>query len=131
MDYRLLGYLTLFLLVVVTAPYWLRTLNNWTIKTKSKSFLNLIKFLRKLHKPLGILLAVMAAWHGYVIFWLNLHTGLLAFGAFIITALLGVYHWRKKDKHVFKAHKTMALLSALLVALHLLWPSALRQLFGL
>lgn len=131
MNYRLLGYLTLFLLAVVTAPYWLRTLNNWTVKTKSKGFMEAIKLLRKLHKPLGILLAILAAWHGYSILRLNLHTGLVAFAAFVITALLGIYHWAKKDKRFFKAHRLMAMISVLLVAVHLLWPNALRQLFGL
>lgn len=131
MDYRLMGYLTLFLLVVVTAPYWLRTLNKWTFKTKSKRFFDTLKFLRKLHKPLGVLLAVLAAWHGYTIFRLNLHTGLLAFGAFVITAILGILHWKLKNKQIFKVHKIMAFVSVALVVLHLLWPNALRQLFGI
>ena len=131
MNYRLMGYLTLALLVIVTAPYWLRTLNQWTFKTKDKRFFNLLKFLRKLHKPLGLVLAALAAWHGYTIFRLNLHTGLLAFISFVITAILGGMHYKLKDKRIFKIHKIMAFVSVLLVALHLLWPGALRQVFGI
>ncbi len=131
MNPRLMGYLTLILLVVVTAPYWLRTLNSWTFKTKDKRFLNFLKFLRKLHKPLGLVIVALALWHGYDMFRLNLHTGLVAFAAFVLTGILGGMHYRLKNKQIFKAHKIMAFISVLLVALHLFWPSALRQVFGI
>lgn len=134
MDYRTLGYITLALLVIVTAPYWLRTLNSWTIKTKDKRFLNFLKFLRSIHKPLGIVLAAVALWHGYEIllkYQFRLHTGVIAYAGFVLTAILGILHWRRKDKRIFKGHRTMAAISAALVALHLLWPGAIRQLFGI
>ena len=35
--YKILGYINLALVVIITAPYWLRTLNKWTIKTKDRS----------------------------------------------------------------------------------------------
>lgn len=131
MNYRLLGYLTLALAIIVTAPYWLRTLNSWTFKTKDKRFLNFLKFLRKIHKPLGVVLAAIALWHGITALGtLRLHTGTLAFGGFVLTAVWGVLHWQKKNKHIFKGHKALALLSTALVVLHLVWPGALRSLFG-
>ncbi len=130
MLYQILGWLSVAILVIVTAPYWLRTLNNWTIKTKDKRFLNFLKFLRKLHKPLGVVLAGIALWHAYLALGsLRLHTGLLVYLGILLTAVLGYLHHRKKDKRIFKGHKTMALISALLLVLHLLWPGAIWYLF--
>lgn len=130
MNYSILGYISLFLLVVVTAPYWLRTINNKTVKTKSKGFMNFLKFLRSIHKQAGILLAAIALIHGYMALRLSLHTGLIAFLIILVTASLGIYHWRKKNIKVFKAHKAFALLSVLLVAIHFFWPGALRLILG-
>ena len=134
MDFRILGWITLALAVIASSPYWLRTLNSWTVKTKDKRFMNALKFLRKLHKPLGIVLALLAIWHGYealLRYQFRLHTGLIAYAGFVITALLGIWHWRKKNKQIFKVHKTMALISVLLVVIHLLWPGAIWQLLGI
>ena len=46
-------------------------------------------------------------------------------------AILGIIHWQRKNKQVFKVHKTMAAISVALVILHLLWPGAIMQLFGI
>lgn len=130
MNYRLLGYISLVLLALATAPWWVRQLNAWTFKIKGKGFANLMKFLRKLHKAAGALLGVIALWHGFsALGTLRLHTGLLAYLAFVLTVVLGIIHWRKKDKRVFKGHKAMVVVSAALLALHLLWPGAVWQLF--
>ena len=107
--YKWLGYMSIALIVLLTAPYWLRTLNGWTIKTKDKRFFNLLKFLRKLHKPLGIALALIAFCHGYLALGaLRLHTGVLAYAGFILTAAVGFLFFIKKKKKLFKAHKTLA-----------------------
>ena len=45
--YKTLGTISLILVIIITAPYWLRTLNSWTVKTKDKRFFSLLKFLRK------------------------------------------------------------------------------------
>ena len=42
--YKTLGIISLILVIIITAPYWLRTLNSWTVKTKDKRFFNLLKF---------------------------------------------------------------------------------------
>lgn len=127
--YKTLGIISLVLVILITAPYWLRTLNSWTVKTKDKRFMNLIKFMRKLHKPLGLALVVVAVWHGYLALNLRLHTGLLAFAGFVVTAGFGGAFHMTKNKKFFKAHKTMALVSVLLMVVHLIWPNALWQLF--
>lgn len=130
MNYRLLGYISLFLLATVTAPWWLRKLNALTVKTKDKRFMAVVKFLRKIHKPVGIALVAIALWHGFsALGTLRLHTGLLAYLALVLTVVLGIIHWRKKDKRVFKGHKVMVVVSAALLALHLLWPGAVWHLF--
>ena len=130
--YKILGIISLILVIVITSPFWLRTLNSWTVKTKDKRFFNLLKFLRKLHKPLGLALAVLVIWHGTLSWgWSRLHTGHLALIGFLITVILGGAHYKLKNKKLFKAHKLMALISVLLLVLHRLWPSALWRIFGI
>ena len=133
MDFRLLGWASIILAVIATSPWWLRKLNSLTFKTKDKRFTNLLKFLRKAHKVAGLLLAVVAIYHGWLALngGLKLHTGTLVYLSFLLTVLLGIVHFYKKDKKAFKGHKVMALLSVLLFALHLLKPWALGQWFGL
>ncbi len=132
MNYRLLGYISLFLLATVTAPWWLRKLNALTVKTKDKRFMAVVKFLRKIHKPVGIALVAIALWHGFsALGSLRLHTGLIAYAALALTGMLGIIIWLRMDKRVFKGHKALALISTLLLAVHILWPSAVRQLFGM
>ena len=129
--YKILGYINLALVVIITAPYWLRTLNKWTIKTKDRRFLDTIKFLRKLHKPLGVVLAVIIAWHAIeALGSIRLHTGLLAYISFLLTVIVGGVYYKKKGKLLFKVHKTLALVSVALVLIHLIWPNAVWQIFG-
>jgi len=133
MIYSILGWTSLGLAVVASSPYWLRMLNNWTFKTKDKRFLNLLKFLRKLHKPLGLILAVIAIIHGFLALnnRIRLHTGLLVYLGFLVSAILGGAHYRLKKKGLFKAHKISVLVSFLLLLLHLLKPWALGQWLGI
>ena len=133
MIYAILGWISVGLAVIASSPYWLRTLNNWTFKTRDKRFFSLLKFLRKLHKPLGLVLAGIAIAHGYLALGqqIRLHTGLLVYISFLLTVVLGGVHFRLKNKTVFKFHKAMALVSFLLLLLHLIFPWALGQLFGI
>lgn len=125
--YKILGIISVILVILITSPYWLRKLNGWTVKTKDKRFLALLKGLRKLHKPLGLALMLIAGWHGYEIMRLRPHSGLVTLISFLLTGLLGGVYFKTKNKKVFKAHKAMALVSVLLMALHLIWPNALRD----
>lgn len=133
MDYRVLGWVSVTLAVLAASPYWLRMLNNWTFKTRDKRFINLLKVLRKVHKIAGLLLAAIALYHGYLALGRNLrlHTGLLVYLSFALTAGLGAIHLLVKDKRAFKGHKVMALVSFLLFLLHLLKPNALSAWFGI
>lgn len=133
MNYRLLGWISVALAVLATSPYWLRTLNSWTLKSKDKRFMKLLKFLRKWHKLAGLILIAVAAVHGlWAVGWrIKLHTGSLVYLSFLLTVALGAVHFFKKDKRAFKGHKVMALVSFLFFLLHLIKPWALGQWFGL
>lgn len=66
MNYRVLGWISLTLAVIAAAPFWLRTLNQRTVKTRDKRFLSLIKRLRPAHKAAGLLLAFISLTHGWL-----------------------------------------------------------------
>ena len=134
MDCRFLGWLSLALAAIATSPYWLRTLNKYTFKTKDPNFLKVIKFLRVIHKPAGAALAVIALIHGFLALsgQIRLHTGLMTYISIVLTALLGLRHHfsKKKDARIFKAHRIMALISVAFLLVHLIRPWLLMELFG-
>ncbi len=124
--YQVLGYLNIALLVVITAPYWLKKLNLWLFHWKGKGFQATLKFLRKLHKPLGLALVLLAILHGYLALGtLRLHTGSLAWIILLVTVALGGAFYRLKKAPLFKWHKAFALLVVLFTAIHLLVPGLL------
>ncbi len=127
--YRVLGYVNVALLVLITAPYWLKKLNLWLFHWKGKAYQQTIKLLRKLHKPLGIALALLAIVHGYLALGtFRLHTGSLAWIMVLITAALGGAFYRLKKAQLFKWHKAFALIVAIFTAIHLLLPGLLSGL---
>ncbi len=129
--YSVLGWLNVVVLAVILSPYVLGFLNRKFFKTKSKGFRDAMKFLRRLHKPLGVTLAILALVHGYLAMGgFRLHTGSLLYLSIFITALLGGSFYRLKKRSLFTWHKRMALLSFLLLLLHLLYPSALYYLLN-
>ncbi len=130
--YAVLGWISVALAVIATAPWWLRMGNKYTFKTRDPRFMKFIKFLRPIHKAAGIGLAILAVVHGYLALGnrIRIHTGLLVYASFLLTAALGAVFYYKKDKHAFKGHKVMALVSILLFLLHLIRPWALGELFG-
>lgn len=127
--YQILGYVNVALLVIITAPYWLKKLNLWLFHWKGKAYQQAIKFLRKLHKPLGIALVLLAILHGYLALGtFRLHTGSLAWIMLLITAVFGGAFYRLKKAPLFKWHKAFALIVVLFTALHLLLPGLLSAL---
>jgi hypothetical protein len=129
--YSVLGWLNVVVLGVILSPYVLGFLNRKFFKTQKQGFRNTLKFLRRLHKPLGIAMAVLALVHGYLAMGgLRLHTGSLLYLSIIITALLGGSFYKLKKRALFTWHKRMALVSFLLLLLHLFYPSALYYLLN-
>ncbi len=127
--YRILGYVNVALLVIITAPYWLKKLNLWLFHWKGRAYQQTLKFLRKLHKPLGAALVLLAMVHGYLALGsFRLHTGSLAWIMLLITASFGFAFYRLKKAKLFKWHKAFALVVAAFTAIHLLLPGLLSML---
>ncbi len=130
MLYEFIGFINVALIVALTSPYWLRLINKVLFKNKNKDIVKLIKPLRKLHKPMGLAILVLAPFHGYLALGgLRPHTGSLVGLMATITILLGGTYFFTKKKAIFKWHKVAALLTVILLAVHLLFPSALYTLF--
>lgn len=129
--FSFLGWLNVVLLGIIILPYILVFFNKKFIKTKNPSFRAFLKFLRKLHKPLGLLLLSLALIHGYLALGrIALHTGSLLYLAIFITALLGSSFYKLKKKPLFTWHKRMAFIVILLLILHKFYPSALWHLLN-
>ena len=129
--YSVLGWINVAILGVILAPFALNFLNRKFIKTNSRGYAETVKFLRRLHKPLGAFMAVFALVHGYMAMGgLRLHTGSLLYVSIFATALLGGSFYRFKKRALFQWHKRMALVSFLLLLLHLFYPSALWYLLN-
>ena len=132
MIFRYLGWATLIAVAVMVLPYVLRMLNTWVFKRKSKGLLQVIKFLRAIHKPLGLLIVLVAMVHGFgMLGRFRLHTGSLTLMSLVLTGILGAIFWQKKDKRALQGHRVMSLVSVILLLIHLFWPSALFKLFGI
>ena len=128
--YAVLGWVNVALLALMTAPYWLRFLNKHVFHTQGGIYAKLIKGLRKVHKPLGLAVILIAAIHGYLALGaLRLHTGTLLGTGIVLTAALGISFYRMRKKPLFAWHKRLALLVILLLLLHLLFPGAIYSLF--
>ena len=121
--YEFLGFLNVALVTVITAPFWLGRLNKYVLKIKHPYFAALMKILRKVHKWAAVLLLLSIGVHGYLALGKkSLNTGSAAATAFLITAAFGFLFYKLKQKGLFKAHKTMALLAVLIAAAHILIP---------
>jgi hypothetical protein len=130
--YAVLGWVNIAAIVVMTAPLWLRLISKYSFKNKNKALLRFIKALRTVHKPLGLALVASVIVHGFLALGaLRLHTGTIAGIMLIVTAALGGTFFRLKKKPVLIAHRISASLLTLLVLVHLIFPSALWQLFGI
>lgn len=129
MNYALLGRLSLITLLLVLTPYVLSSLNKKFFKTKNKTFFKVLKFFRKLHKPLGIVLIILGVSHGYMALEsLSLHTGTLFYSSILITGILGGSFYRLKKRELFIWHKRIAVVTVVLLLLHLFFPDAINYL---
>ncbi len=91
-----------------------------------------VKTLRVAHKPAGAALGILALIHGILALGtLRLHTGSIVWILALLTAILGGMFYRKKKAPLFRWHKRLALATALLTLVHLIFPYALCHLFGI
>lgn len=131
MNYSVTGWLSVLILLIILGPYILNTLNKKYLKTKNKTFFKVVKFLRRIHKPLGIILIISGIAHGYMALGgFRLHTGTLFYVSILITGFLGGAFFRLKKRNLFLWHKRMAAITVLLFLLHFLFPGALYYLLG-
>ena len=127
--FRVVGFITATILVLVTSPYWFRQLNKYLFHLPPKKVGPILKKLRLMHKPLGLTLLAIAATHGYMaLLSIQWHTGTLAWLGFVATASLGIAYYYTKKPPVFKWHKGAALVAVLLVLTHLFFPNLLYYL---
>lgn len=126
MSFRLLGQISALLLLIQILPYTLNFLNRKLIKTKSPGFRTFMKWLRKTHKYTGVLLLLIAAYHGYLAMGrIQLHTGTVLYLMVILTAIAGYGFHIKKKKEILQVHRLLAGIMVLLLALHYFAPWAL------
>lgn len=129
--FSFLGWLNVVLLGIIIAPYILVFINKKFIKTKHSSFRALLKFLKKLHKPLGLLLLILALVHGYLALGrIALHTGSVLFVTIFIAASLGGSFYKLKKRPLFTWHKRMAFIVIVFLLLHIFYPNALWYLLN-
>ena len=128
--YRILGFINIALIVIITSPWWLRYLAKWFFPDKKIASSKLMKILRLVHKLLGVVFLGVTLIHGYLALGgFRLHTGTLVGIMLFITVCLGAsFYWTKK-RALFKWHKTAALGTALLIVLHVFVPNALYYIF--
>ncbi|TJX13179.1 hypothetical protein E9840_10345 [Tissierella creatinini] len=131
MDYKILGWINAISLTIVVAPFALNFLSRKLFNSKNKDIRNIVKYLRKFHKPLGIVLIVIGIIHGYMALGsLRLHTGTLLYLSIILTGALGGSFYKAKKRIFFVWHKRMAFVSVALLMLHYFYPSAIYYLLN-
>ena len=130
MLYSRLGWLNVFFYAILTAPYWLVLINKKYWQIKDRRFAELVKYLRQIHKPLAVFLIFLALLHGYfALGGFQLHTGSLVFFSLFLTAIMGGGFYQTKKKNFFVLHKGLALLTGLVLLLHLFLPGLFSGLF--
>lgn len=125
-GYSFYGWASAVILSVMVLPFVLLWLNRHVIKTRDPGFMKTIKLLRKVHKPLGIVFAVVALVHGVMVLGaFRLHTGWLLYIGLILTAVSGGAFYRLKKRPLFQLHRWLAAVVVLLFALHFFLPWAI------
>lgn len=129
-SYSLLGWTSVIILGILILPFVLTRLNKMTLKTNNKGFFDGIKFLRKLHKPLGILLVAISFYHGYLVLGaIRFHTGTVLFTAILATVVLGGYFYKMKKRDALKFHRVLSSIVIVLLFIHIFYPYAFSNLF--
>lgn len=124
--YKFFGWLNVILLGLLISPYILNSLNRRFFNIKNSEFRKIIKYLRNIHKPLGLALLASGILHWYLgLGKFKIHTGSILYTFVFITAALGGSFYRLKKKNLFVLHRTFALITVGLFLFHLLFPKAL------
>ena len=129
--YRIFGWINVAVVAVMIAPFVLRWISLRLGKSKQSAVNKCFRFMRRLHKPLGGLLFASALVHAVLVLsgW-RLHTGTILGFIVIIISIFGLLFFAVKKKWVVSTHKIFAYILIALVLVHLIFPSAIYQLFG-
>ncbi|MDO5689102.1 MAG: hypothetical protein Q4G61_02495 [Tissierellia bacterium] len=124
MNYSTFGWLSAGLLALLVLPFVFLRLNKLLFQSKDKRFFSLVKALRSIHKPAGILLIASAFYHGYLAMGtIRLHTGTVLYVTAALTVLLGAIFYNSKNRRALSLHKFFAAIAILMLAVHLFAPS--------
>ena len=127
--YAILGWINVGIVAVMLLPFALRVLSGKG--KKSKAYIKTVRFLRTLHKPLGVALLLSAVVHGYLALGvLRLHTGTIAGALLILAVALGAVFFLSRNKDVFAWHKAVVMAFVIMLIVHLAAPSAVYYLLG-
>lgn len=106
--YSVLGYISVFLLLLLLLPMPLRLLNKKYFKS-NKRIAWAIRLLKKNHRIIGILLLVVSLAHGYLAMGgFRLHTGSILYLGILLVSLSGMYFIIKKKKSALKIHRFLS-----------------------
>lgn len=129
--YKILGIINVALIIVITSPYWLRRLGKDFFSGQKIASTRMMKVARSVHKPCGICLLLLTLLHGYLALGVpRLHTGTITGVMVLVTVVLGALFFVKRKAVFFKWHKRAALLTVLLMFLHLIAPNAFYYIVG-
>ena len=124
--YKFFGWLNVALFAVVLSQYVARVLNAHIFHAKGDGYKRLMKVLRTAHKPAAAALIVSVLVHGWLALGgVRLHTGTVLAACLLVTAGFGLAFFLTKKRHraLLTAHKGFALLTVLLLVVHLLVPN--------
>lgn len=121
----ILGWINFSLFMLITSPFWISFVGR-RVHAKGARYVKLLSTIRRIHKPLGVLLLGTAFVHGTLMLGgISLHTGLLVALAIAFIVALGAVYYRTRKKAAFKAHRTLALVCLGLLLVHLIFPNLL------
>lgn len=121
-----LGWINFSLFLFVTSPFWINLFARKFFHPKSTNYFKFLSAIRRIHKPIGIVLLCMAFIHGAIALGsIRLHTGLLVAIAIAVIAALGITFYKTRKKAVLKAHRALALVCLILLLVHIIFPNLL------
>ena len=130
--YKILGWVNFAAVIIMFLPIMMQKLNTQKFNQKNNIYVRFLRNIRKLHKPIGIILFVSALIHGFLALGaLRLHTGSLLGLLLVITGIFAFLFYKLKKKWLFVTHKILAYLLVILMIVHLVYPSAVYYLFGI
>lgn len=122
MNYEVLGWISAWILAIQLAPFVIRMLLKYKVPY-SDQLKKLRMVLRKVHKPLGLMLLFIPAVHGFMALGtFRLHTGSLVGMAAAVAVLSGIsFHYLKK-KALLTWHRGLGITAGFFLMVHLLMP---------